>query len=424
MKHNSRAISAEILKQVINNGSTLEYLLPQVIDDKPFVQTLCYGTLRYYFQLKLIASQLIKKPFRAADNDIYALILIGLYQLIHLNTENFAAVNECVDAAKQLKKPWASAVINGTLRNFQRNAATLIEKANASQEGKFAHPMWMVETFQKDWKEKTESILIANNQKPPMTLRVNTQKMSRDDYLKQLHDAEIIAAPCEDSAVGITLKHPCAVDRLPNFFEGACSVQDEAPQLAIPLLHLKPYQTVLDACAAPGGKSCHILEAEPTVKLMALDINEERTEKIHENLTRLQLSADVVVGDALHPDTWANNMLFDRILLDAPCSASGVIRRHPEIKLLRKPKELAKLANTQYDLLCALWTLLKPEGIFLYATCSVFREENSQVIERFLKNHPEAKLISLNLPCGINTDFGTQLLPDKTDGFFYAGITK
>lgn len=459
-KLNSRAVAAQLLTKVIVEETHIDTLLSEYVaasaakqsrnirnSDKPFIQELCFGVLRYYFRLEFIAQQLLKKQFATKDTDIYILVLIGLYQLIYLDTAEFAAVNECVNAAKQLKKIWAANLINAVLRNFLRQKEALLNSVTNNLVANYSHPQWLIDEIQIAWPEYWQTILAANNQKPPLTLRVNQQKTSREEYLKKLLSPVItttakqsspdntqitipntarndeLAKTCLFSQHGIILNKPQTVTALPGFNEGEISVQDEAAQFAATLLELKPGQTVLDCCAAPGGKTCHILETEPSAQLTAVDNNAQRVERIHENLQRLNLTAEVIVDDALQI---AKNisLKFDRILLDAPCSAIGVIRRHPEIKILRKKANLKKLAQLQLQLLTALWPLLKPNGIFLYATCSILPQENDDIIEQFLKTHSDAKNIFIDASWGISGKLGRYCLPPVTDGFYYAKLRK
>lgn len=447
-KLNSRAIAAQLLTKVITKEIHVETLLAEITHDKPFIQELCFGVLRYFFKLEFIAQQLLKKPFATKDTDMQMLVLIGLYQLVYLDTAQFAAVNECVNAAKQLKKVWAANLINAVLRNFLRRKEALLNSVTSNLAANYSHPQWLIDQIQTAWPEHWQSILEANNQRPPLTLRINQQKISREDYLEKLVNFVITSAAqqsspdntwiasssiprndevakiCSFSKDGVILNKPQAISTLPGFKEGEFSVQDEAAQFAAQLLELKPGQTILDCCAAPGGKTTHILETESQLtQVTALDNNAQRVERIYENLQRLNLTADVIIDDALHYAKTTLNK-FDRILLDAPCSAIGVIRRHPEIKMLRKISDLKKLAQVQLQLLTALWSLLKPNGILLYATCSLLPQENDEVIEQFLKTQPDAKILPIAAEWGIIGKFGRYCLPPATDGFYYSKILK
>jgi 16S rRNA (cytosine967-C5)-methyltransferase len=452
-KFNSRAVAAQLLTEVITEETHIETLLARVGHDKPFIQELCFGVLRYLPQLEFLAKKLLKKPFHDKDTDIHMLVLVGIYQLLYLDTAEFAAVNECVTAAKQLKKVWAASLVNAVLRSFLRQKETLVQSIDLSLVAKYAHPHWLIEQLKKVWPNDWQKILVANNQHPPLILRVNRQKISRDNYLEKLVAANIDAIACEFSKDGIVIvkkekgnPHPSPLPQvvegtgdvrrgnritdLPGFADGEFSVQDEATQFAAELLELKPGLTVLDCCAAPGGKTCHILETEPKLaKLIAIDNNAKRVERIHENLQRLNLSAEVIVADIFcfakaTQNTQDTSKKFERILLDAPCSATGVIRRHPEIKTLRELSDIENLAAVQLKLLATLWPLLKPNGILLYATCSIFPQENEQVIEQFLRITMDCKIIPITAAWGYPAQYGRYCLPPESDGFYYAKLQK
>lgn len=421
---NSRATAAMALQRVIIDGKNLDHALHNIQDDKAFIQALCYGVCRYYQQLKFIESQLLGKPLKEKDFLVSALILVGLYQIIYMHTEGYAAVNESVAACEDIKKPWAKKLINAVLRKFTREQDTLLTACTSSDATLYSHPNWLVKRIKQAYPDQWQNILTANNQQAPLTLRVNQQQTSRENYLTCLQHNKFDCKKTRYAPHGITLTTPADVTQLPDFANGTISVQDEAAQLATTLLDLQPGQDVLDACAAPGGKTCHMLETEPSITLTAIDNNEKRSQRITENLQRLQLNAKIIVADASEPDTWWNGELFDRILCDAPCSAIGVIRRHPDIKLLRRATDIAALQQTQLKLLTALWPLLNPDGLLLYTTCSILPAENDAVIAAFCEQHSEAKVTSINTDWGIATKQGRQLLPGKTDGFFYAKLTK
>ena len=423
-KMNSRAQAANVLYAVLASGKNLEYGLAKIKQDKAFVQELCFGVCRYYHQLDAIAKRHLKKPFAKKDFDIYALLLVGIYQLLYLDTEDFAALNETVEASKQLKKKWASGLLNAVLRNILRNKDAITSSLKDNPVSHFSHPEWLINKLKKAWPKHWQAILEANNQRAAMTLRVNQQKGSRDDYLARLKDNNIQATASQLSENGITLEKAIDVYKLPNFEEGAVSVQDEAAQLAAEILAPQPGDVILDACAAPGGKTCHLLEIQPDITLTAIDNDEQRLTRVKENLDRLQLNANIITGDACQPASWARGMTFDKILLDAPCSATGVIRRHPDIKLLRRETDIKQLKKTQLTMLCALWPLLKKGGCLLYTTCSVLPEENDQVIKRFLDQTPSTRATPLGAGWGIVTCYGKQLLPSPTDGFYFCLLVK
>lgn len=412
---NPRAIAALALTHVVKEGRSLTEVLPA----SSLAKALCYETLRWYFQLQYLLSQLLEKPLKPKDTDITLLMMIGLCQLLHLRTPDHVAVTETVNAAQDLKKPWASQLINAVLRNFLRRKDELLNNIH-SPATLFAHPNWLIKMLKQASPKNWEAILQANNQHPPLSLRVNLQKISRALFLQQLQAANICAHISPYSDAGVILDTPCDVASIPGFSAGQCSVQDISPQLAPALLDLKKGLYVLDACAAPGGKTMHILETEPLLaRLVALDISATRLRQAQDTEQRLGLphKIDWIVNDAQRPDLWWDGQPFDRILLDAPCSATGVIRRHPDIKLLRKPEDIPRLARQQLALLNALWPTLCPGGILLYATCSVLPQENSEVIQQFLAEHHDAREIKIER---------NQILPgqDNMDGFYYAKLLK
>lgn len=425
-----RTAAAQTLAQILRGQGSLSSLLPAIQHkvaeaDRPLLQELCFGTCRYQPQLAAYIECLVDKPLRAKDSDIQALLLLGLYQLLHTRIPDHAALGETVEVTKVLQKPWATKLVNGVLRQFQRDKDKIDNFL--SQNGAFQtnHPAWLEGMLRKSWPEQFESLIAANNQHPPFTLRLNTHKISRADYLQQLADAGINAQATRFSPYGITLKQPCDPRKLPLFAEGFLSVQDEAAQLSGELLELAPNMRVLDACAAPGGKTGHMLELEPSLQVTALDSEERRLGRVRENLTRLNLTANIVCGDGTARDWWDGER-YDRILLDAPCSATGIIRRHPDIKVLRTPEEIAKLADLQGQLLDNLWGLLKPGGKLVYATCSIMPRENTKVIETFMQRRRDAEHQPLDVDWGIAQPFGRQLFPsvEGHDGFYYASLFK
>lgn len=427
-----RTAAARLLADLLRQKGSLSSLMPGYQEkvperDRPLLQELCYGSLRWYPRLDAYLGKLLDKPLKGKDGDIQALLLLGLYQLTHTRIPDHAAIGATVECARELKKPWATRLINGVLRRFQRERESLDAQLANRTEFVSAHPHWLLQRLKKAWPEQLDSILQANNGHPPLTLRLNPAHQSREDYLARLAEFDIEAGPCAFSPVGITLHSPCDVRQLPLFAEGGISVQDEAAQLSAPPLNLERGQRVLDACSAPGGKTGHILETEPQLsEVVALDSEARRLERVRENLARLGREATVLCGDAGQPDVWWDGQPFDRILLDAPCSATGIIRRQPDIKLLRNPAEITKLAQLQGRLLDALWPLLAPGGQLLYATCSVMPEENTEVISAFIERQGDASCPSLDAAWGIEQPCGRQLLPSETghDGFYYARLIK
>jgi 16S rRNA (cytosine967-C5)-methyltransferase len=428
-----RLIAARLVHAVVDKGESLSTLLTpglKAIDDprqRALAQELGFGTLRWYFRLQAVAAQLISKPLKKKDRDVEALIMVGLYQLLILDTPAHAAVSETVQAARSMGKNWAAGLVNAVLRNAVRRSKDLLVAADRQPAGRWAHPDWWVRRLEQDWPNHWQSILEAGNQRPPMVLRVNALQGDRDDYLRRLDEAGIEAHVMPLVGQAVSLQKPVSVDALPGFRDGALSVQDAAAQLSAGLLDIQSGQRVLDACAAPGGKTGHLLEAGVQAdKLVAIDSNASRMEKVIDNLQRLKLNAELVVADAADVESWWDGQPFDRILLDAPCSASGVVRRHPDIKLLRCENDIDALALEQQRLLGALWPLLASGGILLYVTCSVFRQENSDSVQLFLRDNPDASESMPEVGWGHPQVVGRQLLPGEqgTDGFYYARLVK
>ena len=429
---NPRLAAAHALTAVLQGKASLAGSLPSVLkqvadNERALVRELAMGTARWQPRLDILAAQFLDKPLRRADQDVQALLLIGLYQLLYTRIPGHAAISETVACANSLKKKWAKGLVNAVLRRAQREAEELLPTLEKDPVVVTAHPRWLQKSLKAFWPEHWLDICAANNLHPAMTLRVNALRISRDDYLQQLKQAGIAAKATEYSRSGIQLEQPCDVQQLPGFADGLCSVQDEAAQLAAQLLDLQPGQRVLDACCAPGGKTCHILESEAEIaSLLALDLEPERLRRVQDNLDRLQLKANLKAGDARNIENWWDGQAFDRILLDAPCSATGVIRRNPDIKITRQPEDIAALAELQGELLDVLWTTLKPGGLLLYATCSVLPTENSDSIAAFLARTPDAQEQPLALECGIAQAHGRQLFPQPNghDGFYYALLKK
>ena len=397
------------------------------VRDRGLTQDLAFGTARWQPRLSALANKLLQKPFKAADADVEALLLVGLYQLLYTRIPAHAAIGETVGCADKLKKPWAKALLNAVLRNAQRESEALLAELERDPVVRTAHPRWLQKSLKAFWPEQWEAICAANNAHPPMILRVNRRHHSRDAYLQLLVEAGIEAQPCTFSQDGIVLATACDVRNLPGFAEGWISVQDEAAQLAADLLDLAPGQRVLDACCAPGGKTCHILEVEPKLAgVVAVDLEAKRLVRVRENLERLGLSAELIAADGRDTATWWDGKPFQRILLDAPCSATGVIRRHPDIKLTRQPDDIAALATLQGELLDAMWPTLEVGGILLYATCSTLPTENTEVIEAFLARTPGARELDIAGQFGIKQPHGRQLLAQEGghDGFYYAKLIK
>ena len=431
-KLSTRAAAAEVIAKVLR-GQSLTALLPEYSDkvdekDRSLLKELCFGSLRWYPQIAIILKSLIEKPIREKDLEIQGLVTCGIYQLMHMRIAEHAIINETVSAVSNLNRPWAKGLVNAVLRSFQRQQQEILDNQTDNLVFQTAHPKWLLNKINEAWpSEIATQIIEANNQRAPMTLRVNSLRTSREDYLRILEDAGIVASPTEYSAQGILLETPRDVTDLPGFSDGVISVQDEAAQLAAHLLLLESGQRVLDACCAPGGKTCHILESQPDLSsVLAIDLEQRRLVRVFENLERLRLAAKLVAADANDLNSWWDGNAFDRILLDAPCSATGVIRRHPDIKILRKPADIDKLAAIQTEILVSLWQTLKPGGILLYATCSVLPIENDQIIRDFIRSQNDAQLVPIDATWGIGTDHGRQLFPleNGNDGFYYSRLKK
>ncbi|MEQ1528178.1 MAG: 16S rRNA (cytosine(967)-C(5))-methyltransferase RsmB [Methylococcales bacterium] len=428
---NTRLAAARVLVRVFQDGQSLTAALdhawqtaePTLSKDKAFVQALCFGVCRQYQHLEFLLACLLTKPLK--DMEVKALALVGLYQLKFMRVKTHAAVSETVLAAK--KKPWAKALINALLRSYLRQQDALDAKAEQQPSTAFSHPDWLIKRIEQDWPVQAVDIFLENNQQPPMVLRVNTLKTSSEAYLQQLNELGIAASAVSFCASALLLDKPIGVELLPGFNEGWVSVQDTAAQLAASLLDAQPGQRVLDVCAAPGGKTAHILELQPAIKsLTALDIDQNRLQRVQDNLYRLSLSAELLVADAAKPESWWDGRQFERILLDAPCSALGVIRRHPDIKLLRRADDIDALALLQQSILQAVWPLLAPGGVLLYATCSILKQENELQIKAFLAAHPEAVEWPIAAEWGVDCRYGRQILTGDLamDGFYFARLRK
>jgi 16S rRNA (cytosine967-C5)-methyltransferase len=425
-----RAQAASILARLEQQQGSLATLLERPGDntqDFPLLQEICFGTCRWHYLLDAVLCQLLEKPLKAKDQDIHCLLLCGLYQLHGMRVPEYAVVNETVAATLVLKKQWAKGLVNAVLRSFLRDRDALIARAMQEDTARFAHPDWFLKAMQTSWPLHWQAILDANNQHPPMTLRVNLSRITRQEYLARLATAQCPARPGTLSESSVYLEAAQPVTGLPGFAEGLFSVQDEASQLIPDLLDLQSGLSILDACAAPGGKTCHLLERGVAFsRLVALDNDARRLDRVQQNLDRLQLQATLVCADAGQPSAWWDGRPFDRILLDAPCSATGIIRRHPDIKLLRKVDQVLALQKEQLRLLHALWPCLKPDGLLLYSTCSVLPGENSNIIGRFLAEQGDAKLEEIPASWGVECVHGRQLLPDAAghDGFYFARLRK
>ena len=434
---NPRYASVLALLAVLDKGRSLTDALDTTLEkvnprDRSLSQAICYGVMRELPRLEFQLGQLLDKPLKNKDVDLNILLLSGLFQIFSMRIPDHAAVSENVALVKLLKKDWARGLVNAILRNAIRQKDQLISSADSIPVALYRHPQWWIERIRQAWPQHWQSILDANNQAPPMMLRVNLHRISREAYLQKLAQQALQARLLAHTDSGLLLDRACPVEELPGFAEGEVSVQDGAAQLVAHCLSPLAGERILDACAAPGGKTAHLLELAPELaELTAIDIDPGRTARIRETLARLQLNARVLAADAAQPSDWWDGVPFDRILLDAPCSATGVIRRHPDIKLLRRASDIDDLGALQGAILSALWPLLAPGGRLLYVTCSVLAAENNGVVQGFLEANDNA-VEDIVLPNNNIRDLmrrkacGYQILPGtaEMDGFYYACLVK
>ena len=427
---NPRWIALQVMLQVVDRGRSLDDVftdswyqaLTASQRDLALSRELVYGLCRWYYALSVLLATRLQKPLRERDGDIEIILLLGLYQLLVINTGAHAAVNETVKLALAQKKPWARGLVNAVLRAVVRDKISLDSVAQAQ-----AYPDWMLARIRRDWGEQADEVLMQGNQRPPMTLRVDTRQAGLDEVINTLAADGVEARKHNIVATAIELVSPCDVTQLTGFAQGMLSVQDAAAQIAASLLDCEPGARVLDACAAPGGKTIHLLQAYDDIKLDALDSSETRLERVRQNLGRINKSARILSGDAANPGGWFSGNDYDCILADVPCSASGVMRRHPDIKLLRRESDIMPLLAQQRDILDALWHLLRPGGRMLYSTCSIFKDENEVQVARFLERHPDCAEVTVpDAAWGESRPHGRQILTgrDNMDGFYYALLTR
>jgi 16S rRNA (cytosine967-C5)-methyltransferase len=424
-------VAARVIGEVAGRGKSLDRALAPALEnfedgrDRAFLQAICYGVLRFHPRLEFLLEQLLNRPLKARDMQLRALMLTGLYQISSMDVPDHAAVAESVAAAQAIGRPSAKGMVNAVLRRYIRERTKLDELAMHSPEARWAHPEWLIDRLAADWPDRWQSVLEENNKQPPMWLRVNRARISRDEYLERLGQA---ATPGECATESLCLETPAPAGSLPGFAEGLVSVQDAGAQLAAHLLDVRPGHRVLDACAAPGGKAAHIVELCNDVDLDALEIDRERLDMLESTFTRLGLEARLIEGDAGRPEAWWDGRAYDRILVDAPCTATGVIRRHPDIKILRRASDVVRLAQRQREILDQTWPLLRPGGHLLYATCSILREENQSQVVGFLRRHADSEPVMLELAADLGFDAGPgrQILPGDAgmDGFYYACLRK
>lgn len=433
MPFNLRALAAKLLFEVIAEGRSLTTVLPAYksqcteAKDAAFLQSLAFGVLRHYAFLNVLFKQLVSKGLSEKDELVHYLLCLGFYQLKYMRVPHHAALSETVEAARVLHKPHLAGLVNAVLRNYLRKQAALDEQALEQEEARYLHPAWFIRKVKRAWPNDWQAVFQGNNEQAPLTIRVNTRLISVPNYLEALAAAGFEASVVDEALPAIALAEAQDVRQLPGFKEGWFYAQDVSAQRAVPLLSLEPGLRVLDVCAAPGGKTTHIVEAEPRLaEVVAVDNSAERSERIRENLTRMRAEVRMIVGDACRPAGWWDKRPFDRILVDVPCSAVGVIRRHPDIKWLRRERDIPDLVRQQLAILKSIWPLLKPAGILVYTTCSILPEENEGVIEAFLKTHPDAVSVPITMSLGKPQRFGHQILPGDAnqDGFYYARLQK
>lgn len=423
--HPLRALAARINTRVVRDGLALEQALAKAAKpaarDAALLRSMSSGALRWHHRLQWQVSELLDRPLKAKDAELAALIRLGLFQLQWLRIPDHAAVSATVGAAELLGRARAKGLVNAVLRRFLRERETLEQRMAEVPEALASHPSWMLGAFQAEWPAQWRGVVAAGNELPPMWLRVNNNRIARTDYLGLLEEAEIAVVESDAAPSALLLQEPQPMESLPGFSDGLVAVQDAAAQLAAGYLALAPGQRVLDACAAPGGKSAHILETCPEIaELVTLDRDATRLVALRESLVRLGHDPTIVEGDASQPSDWWDGGAFDRILLDAPCSALGVIRRHPDIKVRRQEREVVQAVVAQRALLGSLWPMLAPGGMMLYAVCTATNSETEGQIAEFLENTPDARLT------GSGNGKGLQILPGEAnmDGFYYACLYK
>ena len=424
--HHSQLIAADCVSEVIK-GHNLNQVFERRLDhhqnitpqQKSVAVFLAYGAIRFLGENQFFIQQLINK--KITNKKIEALLYVALFQLNHDQSNDFTVVNEAVEAAKFINKSWAGSFVNGVLRNFIRQKEKLQTELKNDAEAFYSYPSWWINLIKQNYTKDWQSILLNGNKHPPLTLRINERKTNLKQYEEKLKSESISYRVLGNIALELT--HPTTVEKIPGFLDGEVSIQDYGAQLAAKLLDLQDGQICLDACSAPGGKTGHMLEIAD-IELVSIDHQKDRLYKVKENLERLHLHAHLKCADLTAVNTWWNKKLFDRILLDAPCSASGVVRRHVDIKWLRRPRDIEMFAKQQEAMLEATWQLLKKGGKLLYATCSIFNGENQRVIDHFIKQHIDAKEVKWTVDSGYSK-YENQLIPSENhDGFFYALLEK
>ena len=427
----TRALAAQALAEVALRGASqrdaTERYAPRLPDprDRALFTALVSDGARWWLRFDAAIDRLLEKPLRQKEPAVHALLVLGIVQLEILELPDYAAVAATVQAARALQRPRMAGLVNAVLRRWQRERVELLAALDAKPQTRHAHPAWLAKAIARDWPEQADAVMAANNIEPPLMLRANRRRSTREALLERLRAAGYTAEPHAWLADGIVLPHSADVTRMPGFAEGHFAVQDGAAQAAAELAEVRAGQRVLDACAAPGGKACHLLE-RAELALVALESDAGRARRISQNLDRLGLGAELVIGDAGAPETWWDGRPFDRILIDAPCSATGVLRRRPDVRLHRRDSDIAALAAQQRRILQALWPLLAPGGRLVYVTCSILKAENEAVVGELLASQPAARAAAFSLPAGQAAGLGWQILPGDgdLDGMYYAVLER
>ena len=431
MKADTRALAARGLAEIALRGASLRDVMersaPRLADprDRALLMALLSEGARWWLRFDAAIDGLLEKSLRHKDPAVHALLVLGLVQLEILQLQDYAAVAATVEAVRALKRPQLAGLVNAVLRRWQRERESLLAKLDAKPQTRHAHPAWLAAALQRDWPAQADTVMAADNREPPLMLRVNRQRCERQALIDQLLAAGYEASTHPWLSDALLLPHSSDVTRMPGFEDGWFAVQDGSAQVAADLADLHAGLRVLDACAAPGGKACHLLE-RAQIDLTALEFDAGRAERIRQNLMRLRLDAKLVVGDAGSPKGWWKEPAFDRILIDAPCSATGVLRRRPDVRLHRRESDIAAMQLQQQRILSALWPLLAPGGRLVYITCSVLRAENEAIVAELLASQPDAESVAFTLPVGQAASVGWQILPGDgdLDGMYYAVLKK
>ncbi|TBR36510.1 MULTISPECIES: 16S rRNA (cytosine(967)-C(5))-methyltransferase RsmB [Dyella] len=428
--NDTRALAAQALAEVALRGASsrdaMERYAPRLPDsrDRALLMALVSDGARWWLRFDAAVDRLLEKPLRQKEPAIHALLVLGLVQLEILELPDYAAVAATVQAARALQRPRLAGLVNAVLRRWQRERTEHLAALDAKPQTRHAHPAWLAKAIARDWPEQADAVMTANNIEPPLMLRANRRRTTREALLATWAAAGIEAGPHPWLADGIVLPHSTDVTRMPGFAEGLFAVQDGAAQAAADLADVRDGQRVLDACAAPGGKACHLLE-RADIDLTAVEFDAGRAQRIQQNLDRLGLKARLIVGDASQP-TWWDGKPFARILMDAPCSATGVLRRRPDVRLHRRETDIPAMVAQQSAILAGLWPLLAQGGKLVYVTCSLLRAENEAVVRAFADKHADAHAIAFSLPDGHLAQPGWQILPGDgdLDGMYYAVLEK